>query len=102
MARLPASHAMPRIWKCWCAAWRAWASSSIWRRALQAPIIATFRTPPGFAFQPFYDGLAERGFLIYPGKLTQAESFRIGCIGAVDRSVFERLLLAVAEVVRKT
>ena len=69
---------------------------------LQAPIIATFRAPPGFAFQPFYDGLAERGFLIYPGKLTQAQSFRIGCIGAVDRGVFERLLQAVAEVVSRT
>ena len=67
--------------------------------ALQAPIIATFRAPPSFAFQPFYDGLAERGFLIYPGKLTKADSFRIGCIGAVDSGVFERLLQAVAEAV---
>ncbi len=69
-------------------------------RALQAPIIATFRTPDDgrFAFQPFYDGLSERGFLIYPGKLTLAESFRIGCIGALDRRDFERLLSAVAEV----
>ncbi len=70
-------------------------------RALQAPIIATFRTPEdgGFAFQPFYDGLAERGFLIYPGKLTKAESFRIGCIGAIDRRDFTRLLAAIAEVI---
>ncbi len=69
--------------------------------ALQAPIIATFRTPEDgrFSFQPFYDGLAERGFLIYPGKLTQAESFRIGCIGALDRQDFIRLLTAVGEVV---
>ena len=66
--------------------------------ALQAPIIATFRMPAdgGLAFRPFYDALAEQGFLIYPGKLTQAESFRIGCIGALDRRDFERLLSAVA------
>jgi 2-aminoethylphosphonate-pyruvate transaminase len=51
--------------------------------ALQAPIIVTFRTPadPKFSFRRLYDSLAERGFLIYPGKLTQADSFRIGCIG---------------------
>ncbi len=73
--------------------------------ALQAPIIATFRTPsaptPGrkpFVFSDFYDGLASRGFLIYPGKLTKADSFRIGCIGAIDRRDISRLLTAVAEV----
>jgi 2-aminoethylphosphonate-pyruvate transaminase len=50
---------------------------------LQAPIIVTFRMPedPAFVFQRFYDALKERGFVIYPGKLTVAESFRIGCIG---------------------
>jgi 2-aminoethylphosphonate-pyruvate transaminase len=65
--------------------------------ALQAPIIATFRMPTErpLAFRPFYDALAEQGFLIYPGKLTQAESFRIGCIGALDRRDFERLLVAI-------
>jgi 2-aminoethylphosphonate-pyruvate transaminase len=69
--------------------------------ALQAPIIATFRPPPGrsFHFEAFYDGLAERGFLIYPGKLTREDSFRIGCIGDVRRPDFERLLRAVEEVV---
>lgn len=65
--------------------------------AVQAPIIATFRMPANrpLTFAPFYDALAARGFLIYPGKLTQAETFRIGCIGALDRHDFERLLVAV-------
>ncbi|MET4805629.1 2-aminoethylphosphonate--pyruvate transaminase [Limibacillus sp. MBR-115] len=51
--------------------------------ALQAPIIITFKMPedPRFDFQRFYDRLAEQGFVIYPGKLTVAPSFRIGCIG---------------------
>ncbi|HCX86560.1 MAG TPA: 2-aminoethylphosphonate--pyruvate transaminase [Gammaproteobacteria bacterium] len=51
--------------------------------ALQAPIIVTFKMPAdsGFDFQQFYDGLSERGYVIYPGKLTIAESFRMGCIG---------------------
>jgi 2-aminoethylphosphonate-pyruvate transaminase len=50
---------------------------------LQAPIIVTFRMPadPKFAFQEFYDRLKDRGYVIYPGKLTVADSFRIGCIG---------------------
>ncbi|HYC63396.1 MAG TPA: 2-aminoethylphosphonate--pyruvate transaminase, partial [Reyranellaceae bacterium] len=50
---------------------------------LQAPIIVTFHMPsdPKFVFQTFYDRLKERGYVIYPGKLTVADSFRIGCIG---------------------
>src|SRR4030095_4039449 len=50
---------------------------------LQAPIIVTFRMPadPQFHFQTFYDRLKDRGYVIYPGKLTVADSFRIGCIG---------------------
>jgi 2-aminoethylphosphonate-pyruvate transaminase len=50
---------------------------------LQAPIIVTFRMPEDkkFVFQDFYDRLKERGYVIYPGKLTVADSFRIGCIG---------------------
>ncbi|SDD20147.1 2-aminoethylphosphonate--pyruvate transaminase [Belnapia rosea] len=69
-------------------------------QALQAPIIATFRMPEArpLAFDAFYDALAARGFLIYPGKLTQAETFRIGCIGAISRSDIERLLGAVETV----
>ncbi len=68
--------------------------------SLQAPIIATFRVPDdgSFDFERLYEGLAERGFLIYPGKLTKAESFRIGCIGALDRKDFERLLQAMTAV----
>ncbi|HEX3487194.1 MAG TPA: 2-aminoethylphosphonate--pyruvate transaminase [Micropepsaceae bacterium] len=64
--------------------------------AVQAPIIATFRSPANFPFERFYDALASRGFLIYPGKLTKAESFRIGCIGALQPSDFVRLIEAIA------
>lgn len=50
---------------------------------LQAPIIVTFLTPsdPRFDFQNFYDRLRTQGYIIYPGKLTVADTFRIGCIG---------------------
>ena len=33
---------------------------------------------------------SRRRFIIYPGKLTQAQSFRIGCIGALEPEDFER------------
>jgi 2-aminoethylphosphonate-pyruvate transaminase len=67
--------------------------------ALQAPIIATFRTPdhPNFVFQRFYDSLKARGYVIYPGKLTVADSFRIGCIGRLYASHMRGVLEAARE-----
>ncbi len=64
---------------------------------LQAPIIITFLLPkdPRFAFETFYQGLARRGFLIYPGKLTKADTFRMGCIGHVQPDDMRRALAAV-------
>jgi 2-aminoethylphosphonate-pyruvate transaminase len=54
--------------------------------AVQAPIIVTFHAPemPGYNFEDFYAAVRARGFLLYPGKLTQIETFRVGCIGAID------------------
>jgi 2-aminoethylphosphonate-pyruvate transaminase len=67
--------------------------------ALQAPIIATFRTPdhPNFVFQRFYDSLKARGYVIYPGKLTVADSFRIGCIGRLYADHMRGVLEAARE-----
>ncbi|NMJ40616.1 2-aminoethylphosphonate--pyruvate transaminase [Roseomonas sp. JC162] len=67
--------------------------------ALQAPIIVTFHMPkdPRFVFQRFYDSLKDRGYVIYPGKLTVADSFRIGCIGHLGRAEIEGALAAVRE-----
>ncbi|HVO04114.1 MAG TPA: 2-aminoethylphosphonate--pyruvate transaminase [Candidatus Cybelea sp.] len=67
---------------------------------LQAPIIVTFHMPadPKFVFEKFYDGLRERGFVIYPGKLTVADSFRIGCIGRLGESEMKAFLVAAKEV----
>ena len=64
---------------------------------IQAPIIVTFRMPRDAAFEfiAFYDALAAHGFLIYPGKLTDAPSFRIGCIGDIRAQDIENLLAAV-------
>lgn len=67
---------------------------------LQAPIIVTFHTPddPAWDFATFYDALQQRGFTIYPGKLTRANSFRIGCIGQVFPDDMRAAVAAVAEV----
>jgi len=52
---------------------------------IQAPIIVTFHAPadPRYAFKEFYDHVRDKGFILYPGKLTQLETFRVGCIGAI-------------------
>lgn len=64
---------------------------------LQAPIIVTFLMPadPRFVFTQFYDRLREKGFAIYPGKLTVAESFRIGCIGRIGEAEIRAALAAI-------
>jgi len=64
-----------------------------------SPIIVTFFCPadPRFVFQSFYDLMKARGFIIYPGKLTVVDSFRIGVIGRMDEHVMARVVQAAAE-----
>jgi 2-aminoethylphosphonate-pyruvate transaminase len=64
---------------------------------LQAPIIVTFHMPadPRFKFETFYDRLRERGYVIYPGKLTVGDSFRIGCIGRLAEAEMQGVLAAI-------
>jgi 2-aminoethylphosphonate-pyruvate transaminase len=52
---------------------------------LQSPIIVTFLAPahPDFDFTTFYESVRNKGFILYPGKLTRIETFRVGCIGAI-------------------
>ncbi len=61
-----------------------------------SPIIVTFFCPgdPAFEFARFYELMKHRGFIIYPGKLTAVESFRIGCIGQMDEHVMRRVVAA--------
>lgn len=65
-----------------------------------SPIIVTFFSPDheNFSFEQFYDRLKARNYIIYPGKLTQAESFRLGCIGQLFDEQIDGLLDAMAAV----
>ncbi|GBQ59071.1 2-aminoethylphosphonate--pyruvate transaminase 1 [Komagataeibacter swingsii DSM 16373] len=64
-----------------------------------SPIIVTFLTPGHelFDFRNFYDLMKEKGFIIYPGKLTRVDSFRIGCIGHFGPDVMQRVISAAQE-----
>lgn len=64
-----------------------------------SPIIVTFFCPAdeNFVFQTFYELMKERGFIIYPGKLTVVDSFRVGCIGQMDAHVMRAVCAAAAE-----
>lgn len=67
----------------------------------QGYIITTFLRPadPAFDFDRFYEMLNERGFVIYPGKLTGADTFRIGNIGQLGSEDMFDLLEAINEVI---
>jgi 2-aminoethylphosphonate-pyruvate transaminase len=66
---------------------------------IQAPIIVTFHAPadPRYTFRAFYDSVRDKGFILYPGKLTQVETFRVGCIGAIDRDEMRHAVNAVRD-----
>jgi len=68
----------------------------------RSPVIVTFFSPahPSFEFARFYELMKQQGFIIYPGKLTVVDSFRIGCIGQVDEHVMRRVVEACAHALR--
>lgn len=68
--------------------------------AFRSHIITSFYCPdhPRFSFDDFYSRLAARGFVIYPGKVSRADCFRIGTIGRIYPADVEALTAAIAEV----
>jgi len=64
------------------------------RPEYQSHIITAFRYPqnPAFHFSTFYESLRDAGFVIYPGKVSSADCFRIGTIGRLFPSDFTALL----------
>ena len=65
----------------------------------QGPIITTFFCPEnaGFSFTDMYQYIKERGYAIYPGKVTEADTFRIGNIG----EIYKEDILKVSELIRE-
>jgi 2-aminoethylphosphonate-pyruvate transaminase len=68
--------------------------------AVQSFIITTFHYPPNpkFVFDQFYQRLFLKDFVIYPGKLTRLDCFRIGNIGRLNLEDIHALLTAIAAV----
>ncbi|MGH8806256.1 MAG: 2-aminoethylphosphonate--pyruvate transaminase [Noviherbaspirillum sp.] len=66
---------------------------------IQAPIIVTMHAPesPNYSFKDFYARVRDKGFILYPGKLTQAETFRVGCIGAIGAAEIRQAVNAMRD-----
>lgn len=66
--------------------------------SVQSPIIVTFHAPndPKYDFKTFYLEVKRRGYILYPGKLTQVETFRVGCIGHFGESGIPGAVTAIA------
>jgi 2-aminoethylphosphonate-pyruvate transaminase len=71
--------------------------------ALQAPIIVTFHSPPdpNYGFSEFYRRVRDLGFILYPGKLTAVDTFRVGCIGAIGADALRQAVAAIAATLRE-
>jgi 2-aminoethylphosphonate-pyruvate transaminase len=71
-------------------------------KSIQAPIIVTFYTPKLLKnkFKQFYNHLSKKGFLIYPGKLSKKDTFRIGCIGNLNKENFKELIEAIKQTLK--
>ncbi len=71
--------------------------------AHQAPIIVTFHAPkhPNYQFDRLYQGVREKGFILYPGKLTEVETFRVGCIGAIATPEINLAVQAIADTMQE-
>jgi len=73
------------------------------RPEIQAPIILTFHAPPdpAYTFKDFYARVRDKGVILYPGKLTRVETFRVGCIGAVGPDEMWHAVNAVRDTLRE-
>ncbi len=71
--------------------------------AVQSPIITSFYYPDTepFAFDAFYRLLSDKGFIIYPGKISRANTFRIGSIGRIFPSDINALVSAIDSVLKE-
>jgi 2-aminoethylphosphonate-pyruvate transaminase len=70
---------------------------------VQAPIIVTFHSPvdPAFNFPELYRRVRQKGFILYPGKLTTIDTFRVGCIGAIGSDTIRAAVMAIDSCLRE-
>lgn len=71
--------------------------------AFASPIVATFHNPdhPDFSFEKLFQGMKRRGYVIFPGRLALADTFRIGCMGDVTEEDIGDAMVAVDETMRE-
>ena len=69
----------------------------------QGTIITSFLYPddPNFSFEKFYESLNQKDYVIYPGKVSDANCFRIGNIGRIFESDVRALLAAIRETINE-
>jgi len=67
------------------------------------PIIVTFLAPKydQYDFKSFYNAVKEEGFILYPGKLTEIETFRVGCIGAINHKEMRQVVASMKYVLEQ-
>jgi len=70
---------------------------------IQAPIIVTIHAPkhPNYDFKDFYHRVRAKGYILYPGKLTQVETFRVGCIGAIGATHLRQAVHAIQDTLKE-
>jgi 2-aminoethylphosphonate-pyruvate transaminase len=70
---------------------------------VQAPVIVTFHAPRDtrWDFAAFYAAVRDAGYVLYPGKLTQVETFRVGCIGAIDVNEMHNAVAAIGRTIER-
>ncbi len=69
----------------------------------QGPIITTFYYPENhkFSFTEMYTYIKDRGYAIYPGKVTEADTFRIGNIGEIYKEDILRLMEIITDFLKE-
>lgn len=70
--------------------------------AVQSNVIVTFNAPrdPAWRFADFYETVRDAGYILYPGKLTESETFRVGCIGAIDEQDMRGAVATIGQAMR--
>ena len=72
-------------------------------KAVQGPIITSFFYPAGsaFTFEEMYDYIKARGYVLYPGKVMEADTFRVGNIGEIYAEDIEKLAAIMADFLKE-